>query len=115
MNKTTEMLNNSLLKDISFKTIQSEPETIFFEGEHICKIIEKAENNGLKILGIECWTSNRMEYFTVISRDIYIASQKVSEKNWAVSAVKEIMDEYNQKVLSKFPNDSPLFSIELSK
>lgn len=112
--KMTTKLHDKLLDGIHFHTTEHEPETPFFDADNIRKLLDKARTYGIDILGIECWTSNRMDYFTTVCRDIYVATHKIPENLWADKALTEIMDEYGEKVLEKFPDDKPLFSVEFT-
>jgi hypothetical protein len=108
------ILHNELLDGLQFRTTGHEPETPFFDADNIKKLIDRSKLYGIDILGIECWTSNRMDYFTTVCRDIFIANHKVNEEIWAEKALEEIMLEYSEKVLKHFPDDEPLFSVEFT-
>ncbi|MGE4497867.1 MAG: hypothetical protein AB7E48_08295 [Deferribacterales bacterium] len=110
--KMNTELHNELLRGIDFHITEHEPETPFFDADNIRKLLCKAKTCGIDILGIECWTSNRLDYFTTVCRDIYVSSRRIPESQWADSALEEIMNEYGEKVLEKFPDDKPLFAVE---
>ncbi|QAR32547.1 hypothetical protein EP073_03745 [Geovibrio thiophilus] len=112
--KMNTTLHDELLEGIHFRITEHEPETPFFDADNIKKLLDKAKSCGIDILGIECWTSNRLDYFTTVCRDIYVAARKIPESQWADKALEEIMNEYGEKVLEKFPDDKPLFSVEFS-
>lgn len=103
-----------LLEGLSLRRHEHEPDTVLFSADDAEKLICKAQCKGLEIIYMECWTSNRMEYFTTHCKDLYTAKHKVPATDWAKHAFSEIMAEYKKEVLEKFPDDEPLFSVEFA-
>jgi hypothetical protein len=106
--------SDELLRGLEVFVSDFEPETTFLDVDNIRKLIDRARSCGIEIHGIECWSSNRLDYFTAVSRNIFVSTHKIPEERWADEALDKIMDEYGKKVLERFPDDKPVFSVEYS-
>ena len=110
--KISNIEMSKLFEGVSLSKNRLEPDLTLFDAENVKTLLKNAKRLGVQVIGIDCYMSNRMEYFTTVSSKVYTASKNVKEKDWAEKAVDEILKDYSEQVLRFFPGDKPVFAVD---
>jgi hypothetical protein len=107
--------NKRLLRGVSLIKIEDDPNVPYFNSDDIVKIVDRAADIGLKIYGIECWSSVDYRYFRTYVVEGYADEFNAPQKKWAKHAVRRLISEYNDLVLKDEPNNPPIFNLTIGR